>query len=93
LVDISTFSDTFVNMKADPAATAPCASYLIAMVDVLDFLRILERTRERVLPGHEAVNRDELLRALQRRLRDAHEHAPQIKNEVSCGTLRLLGCG
>jgi hypothetical protein len=86
LIDISTFSDTFVNMKADPAATAP----VIAMMDIIDFARALEHARRHALPGREAATRDAMLCELRRRLFEAHEREPRPCDAHAPIRLRLL---
>jgi hypothetical protein len=55
--------------------TACGPSHFIAMT-IDEFMRTLERAWEHALPGHEAVERDEMQRAL-RRLLEAHEPRPR----------------
>jgi hypothetical protein len=57
------------------------------MMTIDEYMRPLEHAREHTLPGHETIERDEMLRALQRRLRDTHERAPRPRAAIR---LRLV---
>jgi hypothetical protein len=56
-------------------------------MDIVELMHALERAWGHALPGHEAAERDAVLRELQRRLLETHERAPRPRAAIR---LRLV---